>query len=132
VAVHADLAVLVRGEDRLGSEPSAASVMGPISPSPSGPSTTAPAPSPNSAAVLRSSKSVRRVRISAPISSTRSARPDSIWPAASCRPESQPVHAAPTSIAPARSAPRACATSGAVFGVSSSWLIVATRTRSTS
>ena len=42
------------------------------------------------------------------------------------------MQAAPTSNAPARWAPSACATSGAVLGVSSSWVIVATITRSSS
>src|ERR687896_280077 len=112
--------------------PSAASTIGPISPSPSGPTSTAAAPSPNSAAVFGSSKSVMRVSASAPITSTRSARPVSTWPAASRSAASQPVQAAPISIAPARSAPSACATSGAALGLISSGVIVATSTRSTS
>src|SRR3954463_5320545 len=62
----------------------------------------------------------------------RSARPVSIWPAGMRSAARKPLQAAPMSIAPARSAPRACATSGAVFGVISSWLIVATSTRSMS
>src|SRR3954453_20544102 len=62
----------------------------------------------------------------------RSARPVSIWPAAIRRAARKPEQAAPMSIAPARSAPSSCATSGAVLGVISSWLIVATRTRSMS
>src|SRR5215208_6445844 len=62
----------------------------------------------------------------------RSARPVSIWPAASRSAARKPEQAAPMSIAPARSAPRSWATSGAVFGVISSWLIVATSTRSSS
>ena len=41
-------------------------------------------------------------------------------------------HAAPTSIAPAASAPKACATTGAALGQMSSALIVATSTRSRS
>ena len=49
------------------------------------------------------------------------------------RPEvGKPLQAAPMSIAPARSAPSAWATSGAALGVISSWLIVATSTRSMS
>ena len=62
--------------------PSEASRIGPISPSPSWPSTTAPAPSPNSgggALVGRGRRS--REIVSAPITSTRSARPVSIWAA---------------------------------------------------
>ena len=47
-----------------------------------GPSTTAPAPSPNSIPVFLSSKSVIRVSFSAPISRIRSARPTSISAAA--------------------------------------------------
>ena len=43
-----------------------------------GETTSAPAPSPNSGAVRRSSKSMKRVRISAPITSTLRARPASI------------------------------------------------------
>ena len=42
------------------------------------------------------------------------------------------MQAAPRSIAPARTAPTACATIGAAFGISSSWVSVATSTRSTS
>src|SRR5918992_2892791 len=112
--------------------PSAASTIGPISPSPSGPTSTAAAPSPNSAAVFGSSKSVMRVSASAPITSTRSARPVSTWPAARRSAASQPEQAAPMSIAPALWAPSAAATTGAAFGVSSSGVIVATSTRSTS
>jgi hypothetical protein len=114
------------------SEPSAAMTIGPMSPSPSGPSTTAPAPSPNSIAVLGSSKFVMRVSSSAPITSTRSARPVSTWPAARRSAAIQPVQAAPMSIAPAFSAPSSLATTGAAFGVISSGVIVATSTRSTS
>src|SRR5919202_3233033 len=116
----------------LPSEPSAASSIGPIEPAPPAPSTTAPAPSPNRCAVLGSSKSVIRVSASAPITSTRSARPVSICPAAMRKAARNPLHAAPMSSAPARSAPRAWATSGAAFGVISSGVIVATRTRSRS
>ena len=62
--------------------PSAARTIGPMWPSPSEPSSTAAAPSPNRAAVFGSSKSVIRVSSSAPMISTRSARPVSTWPAA--------------------------------------------------
>ena len=77
--------------------PSEASRIGPIAPSPSALSTTAPAPSPNSEAVRLSSGSVTRERISAPITSTRSARPVSICAAPADSAASQPVQAAPTS-----------------------------------
>src|SRR5829696_3404570 len=66
------------------------------------------------------------------MSRTCSARPASICAQASDSPLSQPVQAAPMSIAPARSAPSWCATSGAAFGVSSSAASVATSTRSRS
>ncbi len=115
-------------------EPSAPRMIGPIPPtSPAaGPSTTAPTPSPNSGAVRLSSQSTIRVVKSAPISSTRSARPVSIWAAPSDRPDRKPVQAAPRSIAPARSAPTAWATIGAAFGINSSCVSVAINTRSTS
>ena len=71
-------------------EPSAASVIGPIAPAPSAPSTTAPAPSPNRCAVFGSSKSSSRVRASAPITRILSARPVSIWPAAMRRAARKP------------------------------------------
>jgi hypothetical protein len=68
-----------------------------MTPSPSGPRTTAPAPSPNSEAVRLSSGFVMRESVSAPITSTRSARPVSICEAPIDSAESQPVQAAPTS-----------------------------------
>ena len=69
---------------RSAAEPSAPSTTGPMRPGPSvGPTTTAPAPSPNSAAVRRSSGSTKRDIRSAPITSTWSALPASTWPAAS-------------------------------------------------
>ena len=94
--------------------------------------TTAPAPSPNRAAVERSSGSMSRVIRSAPTTSTR--------PRGRPRPERRPARAprrSPSRRLRRRSPRRACApiraaTSGAAFGVSYSWLIVATRTRSTS
>ena len=56
---------------RSAAEPSAPSTTGPMRPGPSvGPTTTAPAPSPNSAAVRRSSGSTKRDIRSAPITST--------------------------------------------------------------
>jgi hypothetical protein len=70
--------------------------------------------------------------MSAPTSSTVRARPASISEVPSARPDRKPVQAAPTSIAPARTAPSASATSGAALGSSSSAVVVATRTRSTS
>ena len=97
-----------------------------------GPITTAPAPSPNSIPVFLSLKSVMRVSFSAPISSTRSARPTSISAAHCESPARKPVQAAPMSNAAARSAPSAWATSGAQFGVISSALMVATITKSRS
>ena len=82
--------------------------MWPIRPGPpsAGPTTTAPAPSANSAAVPRSDLSMKRLSTSAPITSTCSQRPLSTCAAASERADRKPVQAAPTSIAPARSAPR--------------------------
>ena len=59
---------------------------------------------------LRSSWSVTRLMRSAPTTSARSARPASICAAASDSAVRKPVHAAPTSIVPARSAPSSCAT----------------------
>lgn len=94
--------------------------------------TTAPAPSANSIAVAFESWSVMRLMKSAPITSTFVARPVSICAAPSATAERNDVHAAPMSIAPARRAPSACATSGAAFGVTSSCVIVATSTRSRS
>ena len=83
--------------------PSARSTICPIRPGPplAGPTTAAPAPSANSAAVPRSALSVKRLSTSAPITSTWSQRPHSIWAAASERADRKPVQAAPTSIAPA-------------------------------
>jgi hypothetical protein len=78
-----------------------------------------------------SSRFVIRESVSAPITSTCSARPVSICPAPTDSAESQPVQAEPMSYAATRS-PSASATSGAVFGVSSSGVIVATSTRSMS
>ncbi len=113
-------------------EVSQPSTIGPIAPGRSPARTTAaPAPSPNSAAVQRSSGSASRVMISAPITTAVVARPDSIIPAATHSAETQPVQAAPTSIAAASCAPRRPATSGAVLGTWSSALDVATSTRST-
>src|SRR5215207_2215597 len=111
--------------------PSVASTTGPIAPSPSGLSTTAPAPSPNRAAVRLSFGSVTRLSVSAPITSTHSARPVSTCAAPAESADSQPVQAAPMSYA-AAPMPSALATTGAVFGVSSSGVIVARSTRSTS
>src|SRR3954468_4197349 len=73
-----------------------------------------------------------RLSRSAPITSTFSARPDSICAVARLSAERNPVHAAPTSIAPARLAPSSSATRGAALGVSSSADMVATRIRSRS
>src|SRR5918995_4603418 len=114
--------------------PSACSTMSPIRPPVpfAGPTTDAPAPSANSAAVPRSVGSVKRLSTSAPITSTWSQRPPSTWAAARASADRKPVQAAPTSIAPARWAPSSCATSGAVFGLTSSGAIVATSTRSRS
>ena len=95
-------------------------------------STTAPAPSANTAAVERSSGSVIRDIRSAPIARATRARPASIWAVATASAERKPVQAEPTSKAPARVAPSACATSGAAAGISSSEVVVATITRSTS
>jgi len=69
---------------------------------------------------------------SAPITTTLRARPDSICAAPIDSPEMKPVHADPTSNAPAPSVPRLWATSGAAFGITSSAVVVATSTRSTS
>src|SRR5436190_12424862 len=113
--------------------PSAPRTTGPILPTgPAGLTSAAPAPSARRAAVARSSGSVSRLSRSAPITSTLSARPDSIWAVASPSADRKPAHAAPTSIAPAAVAPSSSATSGAAFGVSSSAAMVATRTRSSS
>ena len=69
---------------------------------------------------------------SAPITSTLCARARTrSGPLASASALTKPVQAAPTSIAPARSRRARAPTSGAAFGVSSSGVIVATRTRST-
>jgi hypothetical protein len=65
------------------------------------------------------------------MTSTWSARPDSIRPQARSSADSQPTHAALTSIA-ATVMPSAWATSGAQAGVISSAASVATRTRSRS
>ena len=109
--------------------PSAVRSIGPMPvPDSVGPSTTAPAPSPNSIPVFLSSKSVMRVSFSAPIKRIRSARPTSIIAAACASPARKPVQAAPMSNAAARSAPIAWATRGAQLGVISSALIVATIT----
>ena len=112
--------------------PSAPSTIGPIRlVSPVAVSTTAPAPSANTAAVVRSSGSrIRDIR-SAPMTSTHWARPASIWPVPTASADRKPVHAAPMSNAPARTAPSSWATSGAAFGMTSSGVVVATSTRST-
>ena len=60
------------------------------------------------------------------------ARPLSSMPAARLSAATKPVHAAPTSNAWACGRPSASATSGAAFGMTSSAVVVATRTRSTS
>ena len=60
------------------------------------------------------------------------ARPASIWAAPTASAERKPVHAEPTSNAPARVAPSPWATSGAAAGITSSAVEVATITRSTS
>src|SRR6266540_664817 len=114
--------------------PSECRTMWPMRPRPSSEAVTraAPAPSANSAAVPRSVLSVKRLSTSAPITSTLSARPPSTCAVASESAERKPVQAALTSMAPARTAPRSYATSGAQFGVSSSAASVATRTRSRS
>ena len=95
-------------------------------------STTAPAPSANTTAVPKSSGSVMRDIRSAPTTRTVRARPASIWAQPTARAERKPVHAAPMSNAPARSAPRAWATMGAALGITSSAVVVATMTRSRS
>ena len=77
--------------------PSELSTIGPIAPSPSADSTTAPAPSPNSAAVRLSSGLVTRESISAPITRATSERPVSTWAAPAESADSQPVQAAPMS-----------------------------------
>ena len=94
-------------------------------------STTAPAPSANTAAVVRSSGSVIRDMKSAPITTAHCARPASIWPVPTASADRKPVHAAPMSNAPARAAPSSWATWGAAFGMTSSGVVVATSTRST-
>jgi hypothetical protein len=60
------------------------------------------------------------------------ARPASTWAAPIASADRKPVQAEPTSKAPAPVAPSAWATSGAVPGMSSSDVVVATMTRSTS
>jgi len=75
---------------------------------------------------------VSPVRISAPITRTRSHGPPRSAPQASDPPLKQPVQPAPTPIAPARSATRARATTGAALGISQSWLRVAASTKSAS
>src|SRR4051794_19656258 len=113
-------------------EPSERSSMGPIAPGAPAVTSAAPAPSPNSAAVRRSSSSTTRLISSAPITSTACALPVSTWAAAIERPDRKPVHAAPRSTAPACPVPSRSATRGAALGSSSSWVKVATSTRSTS
>src|SRR5436190_18591063 len=88
--------------------------------------TRAPDPSPNSAAVRRSSGFTRRLNMSAPMTSTRSARAAY----AISRAVRNPVHPAFTSNAPARVAPSSPATTGAVAGTGASAVHVATITRS--
>src|SRR5271155_1222814 len=112
--------------------PSLPNTNGPISPAASSETTIAPAPSPNSGAVRRSSKSTKRVRISAPITSTWRARPASTQEVACARPAIEPLQAAPTSIAGPGPTPSSCATIGAVLGVISSAATVATSTMSIS
>src|SRR4051812_22837277 len=70
--------------------------------------------------------------MSAPTNRTVCARPDSSCAAASDRPYMKPVQAAPMSSAPALTVPISWETSGAAAGVTSSAVVVATSSRSTS
>src|SRR4051812_6483471 len=99
---------------------------------PPGERTAAPAPSPNSAAVLRSSWSVTRDSASAAMTSTCSARPLSMSAAPCSRPARKPVQARLTSQAMAEAAPRRLATRGAAAGMTMSAEAVATRSASRS
>src|SRR6478735_5200148 len=86
-------------------------------------STTAPEPSPNRIAVLRSSQSVIRARVSVPIISTRR-EPSEISPWATTSPYTKPLQAALTSNAPPR-VPSAAWTVAEVAGTVRSGVVVA-------
>ena len=119
VAVHLERAVAVLGVDR-----GRAAAVGAQQDRPdaargrrAGPTTAAPAPSANSAAVLRSSRSVTRLRRSAPITSTRSARAAlDLRRGERERGEEAGAGGVDVDRAGARRAPSSCATSGAAFG----------------
>ena len=133
MAAHADLAVGALGLDVVGARAVGAEHDGADAAlARVRSSTTAPAPSANTAAVARSRGSVIRDMKSAPMTTAQRERPASTWAAPMASAERKPVHAEPTSNAPAPVAPRACATSGAVPGMISSEVVVATITRSTS
>src|SRR3954454_18327881 len=106
--------------------------VGPTRPASEAPSTTAPAPSPNSEAVRLSSGFTRRLVKSAPITSADEARPASTRPDPTFSADRNPLQAASTSKAPACTAPINPATSGAAAGIVSSAVEVATMTRSSS
>ena len=95
-------------------------------------STTAPAPSPNRMQVPRSLQSTRRLRASAPISSTFFALPLRIYSWPSSYTARNPVQAALTSRQAARKAPISSCTRQAVFGKMLSDEEVPTRIRSSS
>jgi hypothetical protein len=93
--------------------------------------TIAPAPSPNSAAVLRSCGSTWRDMISAPITSALRAPPQQH--PARCRERGDEARAGAADVEGAGPlAPSSCATTGAALGITESWLQLATSTRSIS
>ena len=133
VAVHREEAAS-RGRRRSAPAwpPSAPSATGPISPGAPAVQRIAPAPSPNSAAVLRSSGSTWRDMISAPITSACCEAPDASIPARRRARRGSRCRRCRHRTLRRRSAPIACATWGAAFGITESWLHDATSTRSRS
>ena len=103
----------------------------PLSCAPQASTATAPAPSPNSTQVLRSSQSTQRLSWSAPITRARFMAPLPKYWLAVIRANRKPLQAAVRSKATARLAPKAPCTRGAVPNKSSG-LEVASRIRSTS
>lgn len=111
--------------------PSDPQTTGPMPGSAAGPTTTAPAPSPNRKAVPRSSGSTMSVIRSEPTTTTCRLFPDRISESAVARAWPKPAQAAPTSIAPAETAPIRWATRGAAGGDCSRWDMEASSTVST-